>query len=51
MAIINEINGDLDSAIDWAAKAYADYKNKKALSYLKTLRLRLALSKQMEAEQ
>ncbi len=41
MAIISEINGDLDAAIDWASKSYADYKNKPALSYLKLLRNRV----------
>lgn len=40
MAIINEINGNLDEAIEWASKAYTDYKNKDALSYLKVLKNR-----------
>jgi hypothetical protein len=37
MAIINEINGDLESAISWAQKAYSDYKNKPALHYVRIL--------------
>lgn len=41
MAIISEINGDLDAAIDWASKAYTDYKNKEALDYLKILKRRV----------
>ncbi len=41
MAIINEINGDLTAAIDWASKSYVDYKNKDALRYLNTLKHRL----------
>jgi hypothetical protein len=37
MAIINEINGDFDSAIGWAQKAYEDYNNKLALDYVRVL--------------
>ena len=37
MAIINEINGDLDSALGWAQKAYEDYNNKLALDYTRIL--------------
>jgi tetratricopeptide (TPR) repeat protein len=37
MAIINEINGDLETAIQWAKKAYADYNNKLALDYVNIL--------------
>lgn len=40
MAIINEINGNLEEAIKWASKAYVDYENKNALYYLKTLKQR-----------
>jgi|SRR5450432_250807 len=40
MAIIDEINGDLDGAIQWAQKSYEDYKNKLALRYLNILRYR-----------
>jgi hypothetical protein len=42
MAIINEINGDLTQAIDWASKSYTDYKNKLALDYLRILKSRMA---------
>lgn len=41
MAIISEINGDLDAAIDWASKSYADFRIREALSYLKILRNRV----------
>lgn len=41
MAIINEINGDLHSAINWASKAYTDYKDKNALRYLRILESRI----------
>jgi hypothetical protein len=42
MAIINEINGDLNAAIDWASKSYIDYKDKNALRYLRVLENRVA---------
>jgi len=38
MAIISEINGDLDGAIQWAQKSYEDYKNRLALDYINILR-------------
>jgi hypothetical protein len=37
MAIINEINGDLEAAKTWAQKAYSDYKIKLALDYVRIL--------------
>lgn len=37
MAIINEINGDLDQALQWAQKAYEDYNIKLALQYTRIL--------------
>lgn len=40
MAIINEINGDLDKAIEWASKSYTDYGDKLALRYLNLLKNR-----------
>ncbi|MCM4168255.1 hypothetical protein KCTC52924_03817 [Arenibacter antarcticus] len=40
MAIINEINGDLETAMDWASRSYTDHKNKDALRYLKILEYR-----------
>lgn len=40
MAILNEINGDLDEAIRWAQKAYVDYNNKLALRYVNMLKYR-----------
>ena len=38
MAIINEINGDLTGAIQWAQKAYEQYNNRLALGYVKILK-------------
>ncbi len=37
MAIINEINGDLDSALQWAQKSYEDYNDKLAIRYVRIL--------------
>jgi hypothetical protein len=42
MAIINEINGDLENAIEWAGIAYEDYGDRRALRYLRILRNRMA---------
>ncbi len=40
MAIISEINGDLDGAIQWAQKSYEDYRIRLALQYVKILQYR-----------
>jgi len=40
MAIISEINGKLDIAVDWARKAYEDYRIVQALKYLRVLEYR-----------
>jgi hypothetical protein len=40
MAIISEINGDLDSAIDWAQKSYENYGIRLALRYVNILKNR-----------
>lgn len=37
MAIINEINGNLDEAIRWAQQSYEDYNVKRALRYVRIL--------------
>ncbi|MES1215594.1 MAG: DUF6340 family protein [Bacteroidota bacterium] len=42
MAIINEINGDIDAAIQWAQKAYENYRVRIALQYVNILRNRKA---------
>ncbi len=51
MAISNEINGNLDQALQWASKSYTDYNNNYALTYLNTLRYRVrqkdALNRQL----
>ncbi len=40
MAILGEINGDLDAAIQWAQKSYENYNNKLALKYVNILKYR-----------
>ncbi|MBC7488407.1 MAG: hypothetical protein H7282_16840 [Cytophagaceae bacterium] len=51
IAIISEINGDLDAAIDWASKSYTDYNNKLALSYLNILKNRKRKNEQLKNQQ
>lgn len=48
MAIINEINGDLDTAMKYAGKAYTDYNDNNALRYLNTLKYRLAEKRELD---
>ncbi len=50
MAIISEINGDLDAAVKWASKSYTDYKNKTALRYLNILKYRIVKNKRLEEQ-
>ena len=40
MAIISEINGDIDKAIEWAKKAYENYNNRLGLTYVNILKNR-----------
>jgi len=42
MAIISEINGDLDAAIGWAQKGYENYGNRLSLNYVNILKNRKA---------
>lgn len=41
MAIINEINGNLEEAINFASKSYSDYGTRNALRYINILRNRV----------
>jgi hypothetical protein len=50
MAIINEINGNLDNAIEWSRKAYEDYRIRKSLSYLNVLRFRKRQAERLEMQ-
>ena len=51
MAIINEINGDLDSALNWAQKSYEDYNNKLAPEYVRILNNRLYKNEVLSEQQ
>ncbi len=51
MAIINEINGNLDEAIEWARIAYEDYGDKRALRYLRTLQDRQSRMERLRRQQ
>ena len=51
MAIISEINGDLNAAVNWASKSYVDYRNKEALGYLNLLQNRMAKNEQLVQQQ
>ena len=48
MAILGEINGDLDAAIQWAQKAYENYNNKLALKYVSLLKNRKASNQRLD---
>lgn len=50
MAIINEINGDLDEAVKWASRSYTDYKDKLGLKYLNQLKYRIKRNRQLEQQ-
>ena len=51
MAIINEINGNLSTAIDWASKSYTDYNDREALHYVNILKDRIAENEQLVQQQ
>ncbi|MGC1515676.1 MAG: DUF6340 family protein [Maribacter sp.] len=48
MAIINEINGNLNEAIEWASKSYADYNTPNALRYINILKNRVVDQRVLE---
>lgn len=50
MAISNEINGNLDKAIEYASKAYADYGNKEGLRYVNMLKRRVVTQQELERQ-
>ena len=49
MAIINEINGDLERALEFASTSYSDYQTRLALDYVNILRRRIAEQQELEA--
>ncbi len=48
MAIIEEMNGNLEKALEWAQKSYEDYNIKIARDYTKILNNRLAKQKRVD---
>jgi hypothetical protein len=40
MAVVSELNGNLDLALDWSHKAWNDYGNKKARNYISVIEMR-----------
>lgn len=50
MAIINEINGNPDAAVEWASKSYSDYEIKDALDYLNILKDRIYRNEQLRLQ-
>lgn len=51
MAIISEINGQLDQAIRWAQKSYEEYNIRLALGYVNILRNRVAREQVLDFQQ
>lgn len=51
MAIISEINGDIDQAISWAQKSYEDYNIRQALRYVRVLQDRKVRNSILEEQQ
>jgi tetratricopeptide (TPR) repeat protein len=50
MAISNEINGDLDKAIQFASKSYTDYRNNIALNYVNVLKYRVRQNRVLDQQ-
>lgn len=50
MAISNEINGDLDKAIQFASKSYTDYKINNALDYVNLLHSRVRQNRKLDEQ-
>lgn len=50
MAVANEVNGKLKSALEWAEKAYSEYGNKQALEYKRILTQRINQQKILDEQ-
>lgn len=50
MAIINEINGDLNKALDWAQRSYSDYGTREALRYINIIKYRMSQQRRLESQ-
>jgi len=50
MAVASELSGNLDVALEWAQKAWTDYGNKKAKSYINVLKARKNDARKVDAQ-
>ena len=50
LALISEIDGNIEKAIEWANTSYHTYNNKKALNYINILKERLINQKELETQ-
>jgi tetratricopeptide (TPR) repeat protein len=50
MAVVAEVKGNLDLALEWAEKAWTQYGNKKARAYIDTIRQRQYDTKKVEEQ-
>lgn len=50
MAIISEINGNLEEALNWASQSYSDFGVREALQYTRILKSRIKKKQILEAE-
>jgi len=50
MAISNEINGNLEKAMEFASKSYTDYNNKEALRYINILKYRKEQARELDRQ-
>lgn len=50
MAVASELNGNLDLALEWAQKAWTDYGNKKAKTYINVLKARKNDARKVDAQ-
>jgi hypothetical protein len=50
LALSYEMNGDLNSALEWAEKSYYDFNNKKARNYINTIKGRIADERRLDKQ-
>ena len=48
MAIINEINGNLDEAVEWASRSYSEYKIRRGWDYVNILERRIRSEQRLQ---
>ena len=50
MAVVSELNGNLDLALDWSKKAWNDYGNKKGRNYISVIEMRQNDARKVESQ-